>query len=161
MRYLDRVRTYFSTHLPGPLDESRCLDLADRIAERVEQIESELQQSALHPGMSYLDRRGTIETVRAQAEEVALAELLYSIPVAGDQDNDDRSANELMFDERAIDRRLMMDDESPEAVQWAKEYPHLVDRMKWITTDHAGETPQETSIQIARILDRENSPQTD
>lgn len=56
--------------------------LGEQVADQVEQIVLALEAD-LDPGLAYLDRVGQMNAIRAQAEEVALADLVYG-PLAQD-----------------------------------------------------------------------------
>ncbi|MGV9679194.1 hypothetical protein ACWDSJ_28265 [Nocardia sp. NPDC003482] len=163
---IDQVRTYYSTYLPQATaaledPETHFRELAERISERVAQISTQLEADAITPGQDYLERVGTLTTVRAQALEAALAELLYSMPPES-QDDPEPSATErdllvMRQEERAVEQRLEMEPGSPEATEWDRRYPHLVEEVTWLLADHEGLTEQQKREQLAQILARQDA----
>ena len=162
--YVDRVREYYLTYLPRASTElsdpaAHFQELADRISHRVEQVETRLQAEAATPGQDYLERMGTLHAVRAQALELALDELLYSIPPEADQTpaTSARDAGLLVMrqEEQAIQDRLEIPNGSREAQEWDRRYPHLLEELAWLQTEHGDLTTEEKRQQLAAILDRQ------
>ncbi|BAD60632.1 hypothetical protein PNF1_1070 (plasmid) [Nocardia farcinica IFM 10152] len=162
---IDQVRTYYSTYLPqttASLDdpEEFFQELSDQISQRVEQITAQLETNAIVPGQDYLERVGTLNTLRAQALESALAELLYSTPPEVDEDPEpsqtERDLLVMQQEERAVDQRLEMAPGSPEAIEWDRRYPHLVEEVTWMLTDHGELTVEQKREQLAQIMHRQD-----
>lgn len=162
---IDQVRTYYSTYLPQTTaalsdPEAHFRELADQISQRVEQISTRLEAEALTPGQDYLERVGTLNTLRAQAMESALAELLYSTePETEDDPEPNRTDRDLLVmqqEERAVDQRLEMEPGSPEATEWDHRYPHLVEEVNWMLADHEGVTDPQKREQLVQILQRQD-----
>ncbi|WP_280404558.1 hypothetical protein [Nocardia brasiliensis] len=163
---IDQVRTYYSTYLPQTTEaledpETHFQQLAEQISERVEQISTRLEADATTPGQDYLERVGTLNTVRAQALEAALAELLYSTPPEVEDDPEpsptERDLLVMQQEERAVEQRLEMEPGSPEAIEWDRRYPHLVEEVNWVLADHEELTDQQKREQLAQILERQDA----
>ncbi|MBF6485303.1 hypothetical protein IU431_14270 [Nocardia otitidiscaviarum] len=162
---IDQVRTYYSTYLPqttAALDdpETHFQQLAEQISERVQQVSIQLEAEAITPGQDYLERVGTLNTVRSQALEMALAELLYSTAPEVEDDPEpsqtERDLLEMQQEERAVEQRLEMEPGSPEATEWDRRYPHLVEEVAWTLADHDELTTEQKREQLAQILQRQD-----
>ncbi|WP_278262828.1 hypothetical protein [Nocardia sp. AG03] len=163
---IDKVRTYFTTYLPRTTQllkdpQTHFQQLADQISQRIEQISTHLETDAITPGQDYLQRVGTLNTVRAQATEMALAELLYSMPPENQDDPEpSRTERDLLVmqqEERAVEQRLEMEPGSLEASEWDRRYPHLVEEVHWMLSDHDELTAQQKREQLALILERQDA----
>jgi len=95
--YTETVRRYFTEHRPlatealGTPQETEDFFryLGARIEEQVQQSEDQIAGPA-PVGETYLQHVGRLRMARAQAQEIALADLLYSTPPE-DDDNDEIS----------------------------------------------------------------------
>ncbi|WP_446225053.1 hypothetical protein ACTWPB_08045 [Nocardia sp. IBHARD005] len=163
---IDQVRTYYTTYLPRTTQaledpQTHFQQLAEQISERVEQISTQLETEAITPGQDYLERAGTLNTVRAQATEMALAELLYSMPQENQDDPEPtRTERDLLVmqqEEQAVEQRLEMESGSPEAIEWDRRYPHLVEEVHWMLSDHDDLTAEQKREQLALILERQDA----
>ncbi|WP_040742198.1 hypothetical protein [Nocardia tenerifensis] len=163
---IDQVRTYYSTQLPHTTaaledPESHFQQLAEQISQRVEQIVTRLAAEATTPGQDFLERVGTLNTVRAQALEAALAELLYVMPPEIEDDPapsaTERDLLVMQQEERAVDQRMDMEPGSPEAIEWDRRYPHLVEEVNWMLADHEELTEAQKREQLAQILERQDA----
>lgn len=159
--YLEAVRVYYQDYLPNRAaalsdPEAHYRQLAEQISEQVAQVSAQIEAKTAEPGEDYLTRFGKLNTARAQAEELALHDLLYSIPPETDEDvpasSRDQSLLVMREEENAIAQRLQMEERTPEAHSWDQRYPHLVEEVRWLQSDHEGVTEQQKKEQLERIL---------
>ncbi|MGW5317781.1 hypothetical protein [Nocardia thailandica] len=173
--YVETVRTYWQTYLPRataqlPNPEAHFRKLAEQISVRVDQIatllESEASMSPNEPTLpdDYLARVGTLNTMRAQAREMAFEEVLYSMPPESEQDDEeletssrDRDLLTMQQEEAEVRRRLEMEPGSPEAIEWDRRRPHLIEEVNWMLEDHADLTEAQKREQLAEIMQRQDA----
>lgn len=82
-RYGAQAREHWTRHAPSRVagledPETFFEDLGEQVAARVETISTSLE-AQLPEGLEYLDRVGQLKAIQAQAEEVALAELVFAV----------------------------------------------------------------------------------
>jgi len=93
--YTETVRRYFTEHRPRAMEalgspqeaEDFFRQLGVQIEEQVQQSEDQIAGSA-PVGETYLEHVGRLRMARAQAQEIALADLLYSTPPENDDDEE-------------------------------------------------------------------------
>ncbi len=167
MTYVEKVRSYWRTYLPQataqlPDPETHFQDLAEQISERVDQIAAELSASQPTLPDDYLARVGTLNTMRLQAQEMALDELLFSTPPEPEADEDpepssrERDLLTMQQEEAAVARRLEMEPGSPEAIEWDRRWPHLVEEVTWMLGNHDDLTTSQRRAQLAEIIQRQD-----
>ena len=93
--YTEMVRRYYTEHRPlatqalGTLQETEDFfrHLGAQIEEQVQQSEDQIAGTA-PVGETYLQHVGRLRMARAQAQEIALADLLYSTPPEDDDEEE-------------------------------------------------------------------------
>lgn len=94
--YTETVRRYYTEHRPlatealgNPQEtEDFFRSLGAQIEEQVQQSEDQIAGTA-PAGETYLQHVGRLRMARAQAQEIALADLLYSTPPEDDDEEDE------------------------------------------------------------------------
>lgn len=160
--YLEQVRTYFRNYLPSRVatledPESYFAELAEAIAEQVATVSTQLEVTSRLPEESYLQRVGRLNAVRAQAQELALTEILYSIPTETSESDDVSNARDVELatataESNEVDRRLEMEEESAEAIDWDRRFPHLIEEVRWMQSDHGNLSEEEKRAQLQAIF---------
>ncbi len=122
--YTETVRRYYTEHRPLAMEalgspqetEDFFRQLGAQIEEQVQQSEDQIAGPAPE-GETYLQHVGRLRMARAQAQEIALADLLYSTPPEDDDEETSPRGQQLlrlhreMIEERAqlneqLDREL-------------------------------------------------------
>ncbi len=109
--YTEMVRRYFTEHRPlameamgTPLEtEDFFRDLGAQIEEQVQQGEDRIAGTA-PLGETYLQHVGRLRMARAQAQELALTDLLYSNPPEDDEEEISERGQQLLQTTRELAR---------------------------------------------------------
>jgi hypothetical protein len=160
--YLERIRTYYQEFLPTHVaeledPEGLYLELAERISDQVAELSAQIEAASIAPGQTYVQRMGSLNVARVQAEEIAFNEILYSTPPETPEAPETGNSRDvdlaiLNRESAAVDQRLEMEDGSAEAMAWDAQYPHLFEEVVWMRSDHDGLSEEQKRAQLRAIF---------